>query len=55
VDLLDKLEYEMINLYKPKYNEALKNGLKVSTPIVLSINGSTVVMNAPSAALERRI
>jgi excinuclease UvrABC nuclease subunit len=55
VDLLDKLEYEMINLYKPKYNEALKNGLKVATPIVLRINGATVTLNEPKAQLERRI
>lgn len=55
VDLLDKLEYEMINLYKPKYNQMLKNGLKVVTPITLSINGASVTLNAPGAHLERRI
>lgn len=29
---IDKLEYEMINLYKPKYNRNLKNGLAVNLP-----------------------
>ena len=55
VDLLDKLEYEMINLYKPKYNSALKNGLKIATPIILTIGGASVTLNEPRTHLERRI
>lgn len=57
VDELDALEVEMINKYKPRYNESLKNGLKVSAPISLRINGMVVQMNARPQADEsvRRI
>lgn len=59
VDELDTLEAAMINLYKPKYNISLRNGLKVSTPITLTINGRTLALNgSPSPAaprIERRV
>ena len=55
VDLLDSVEAEMVNKYKPKYNVSLKNGLKIKAPISLVINGVTVVMNKPEERIERRI
>jgi GIY-YIG catalytic domain len=36
---LDALEREMINLYKPRYNESLKHHGKVSIPAGFSIGG----------------
>lgn len=50
VDDLDRLEAEMINLYKPRFNESLKNGLKVTAPIVLKVAGAEVVLNRPTPA-----
>lgn len=53
VDDLDRLEHEMINLYKPRYNQSLKNALPVTAPI--SILNGTVVLNRPRPQIERRI
>lgn len=47
LEALDSLEHEMINLYKPKYNQSLKNGLKVQGPITLNIGGVLLQMNSP--------
>ena len=57
VDELDRLEAEMIDKYKPKYNVSLANGLKVRAPINLQIGGATITLNGPSAqpGLVRRI
>lgn len=52
---LDSLEYAMIDLYKPRYNQQLKNSLKVKTPFSLSINGVSLNLNERPAQLERRI
>lgn len=38
---LDALEAAMINLYKPRYNQSLKNNLKVG-PLSLTINGVSI-------------
>ena len=55
---LDSLEREMINLYKPKYNQSLKNSLKIG-PISLTINGGVIQTNVPprprSGFIERRL
>ena len=53
-DQLDEVEATMVNKYKPKYNQSLKNGLKVKAPITMVINGVTVVMNKPEERVERR-
>jgi excinuclease UvrABC nuclease subunit len=53
---LDELEAAMINLYKPKYNESLKNNLKVRVPINLVIGGILLQMNTaprPQVGLRR--
>lgn len=42
---MDRLEYEMINLYKPHYNTNLKNNLKVAAPV--SVAGVLLQMNVP--------
>ena len=42
---LDQLEAEMINRYKPRYNESLKNGLKVKAQINLRIGSAIIPMN----------
>lgn len=43
---LDRLEYEMINLYKPHYNQSLKNNLKVA-PITLMVAGVQLDLRGP--------
>lgn len=47
VDDLDRVEAEMINLYKPHYNQNLKNNLKVRLPSTLVIAGQVIQTNAP--------
>ena len=55
--LLDRVEAEMIERYKPRYNIQLKTSQKVSTPVTLSIRGSDFVLNAPleTAQIVRRV
>lgn len=57
LDQLDRVETEMINKYKPRYNVQLKTSDKIFAPIFLTINGFMVAMNAapPAPKLERRI
>lgn len=56
IDRLDAVEHEMINRYKPRYNESLKNNLPVRTPITIaSPSGSLVVLNRPRPQIERRV
>lgn len=58
VDLLDELEYAMINLYKPRYNTQLKHNGKSTTPFTLTIRGVDVTINrapAQTQIVERRI
>lgn len=56
---LDDLEAQMINRYKPKYNESLKNNLRPSS-IPLTIGSLALVLNAnqdprPRPHFERRV
>ena len=46
IDALDALEAEMVNRYKPHYNQNLKNNLKVG-PISLVINGVVIQTSVP--------
>lgn len=58
VDLLDELEYEMINLFKPRYNTQLKTPGPARPPTTLTINGVTLHLNQttrPAPQIERRI
>lgn len=54
---LDRLEVEMINRYKPKYNINLKTDDKVRSLVNLKINGHLIPLNAPQATpkIERRV
>jgi len=47
VDDLDRVEAELINLYKPKFNISLKNNLRNRAPLDLNIGGVVIQMNAP--------
>lgn len=57
--LLDSLEYDMINLYKPKFNTQLKHFGKSTAPVELVINGITLTLNRPPInphpIIERRL
>ena len=58
VDLLDELEYEMINLYKPRHNTLLKHTGKSRAEFTLEINGIALTLNKPPPPrpqIERRI
>src|SRR6185437_576305 len=52
---LDRLEAEMIELYKPRYNESLKTRLPIRAAIPLTINGHTITLNPAQPKIERRI
>lgn len=54
-DLLDQIEREMINLYKPRLNVNLKTKDKVQTEIGMLINGVSLRLNAKPDFLERRV
>lgn len=47
VDALDAAEREAINFYKPRYNESLKNNLKVALPDTLIIAGVVLQTRVP--------
>lgn len=56
---LDDLEAQMINRYKPRYNESLKTSLR-PTAIPLTVAGVPLVLNAqanagPRPHFERRV
>lgn len=52
---LDTLEAEMINLYKPRYNDSLKNSLKVRLGTI-TIAGVEIQMSVPPRPqIERRL
>lgn len=53
--LLDLVEAEMINRFKPKYNIQLKTTAKVSAPIAITIAGKILNLNAQRVVVERRI
>lgn len=57
VDDLDRLEAEMINLYKPRFNESLKRPGPITQPVTLNIGRFTGILNAPPtpALIERRL
>lgn len=49
IHLLDVLEYEMINLYKPRHNSKLKTPGPILAPSILSINGIDIPLNRPAS------
>lgn len=57
--LLDALEYDMINLYKPRHNIQLKHFGKSTAPVELVINGITLHLNRPRPSgqpiIDRRL
>ena len=54
VEDLDALETEMINLYKPRYNQSLKNNLRVRLPANFSIGGVQLSV-PPRPQIARRL
>ncbi|TXH43039.1 MAG: GIY-YIG nuclease family protein [Desulfurellales bacterium] len=54
VEDLDALEREMINLYKPRFNQSLKTKDMISAHIPLVINGISVAINRPPAPTQVR-
>lgn len=57
VEDLDRLEAEMINLYKPRYNVRIKTSHPISSPFNITIGGFVIPCNArpAHAPFERRI
>lgn len=57
VHLLDSLEYDLINLYKPRHNIALKHNGKARGEVTITVRGTPVTLNRkPDVVLvERRI
>ena len=52
---LDHLEWQMINLYKPRYNQSLKNNLRPG-PLRLVIDGIEIQTSVPPRPqIERRV
>ena len=52
---LDHLEWQMINLYKPRYNQSLKNNLRPG-PLRLVIDGIEIQTSvSPRPQIERRV
>ena len=54
-DLLDELELEMIEIYKPKFNTRLKTPGATDRPFNVKIGEVTLAFNAKPALIERRI
>jgi excinuclease UvrABC nuclease subunit len=53
---LDVLEAQMVEKYKPRYNESLKSHIKVTAPITLTIGAAIIAMNTkPTESPVRRI
>ena len=55
LDLLDELELEMIQIYKPKFNTRLKTPGATDRPFKVKVNGVTLAFNAKPVLIERRI
>lgn len=57
LEVIDELEREMIDLYKPKFNTRLKAAGVIKAQTNLTVNGFPVVINrrTPSINFERRI
>lgn len=55
--LLDEVEREMIDRFKPRYNTQLKSSEKIQAPISLTISGVVLALNRrpPTPIIERRI
>src|SRR5438270_14040848 len=54
LDVIDQLELEMINLYKPKFNTRLKSPGATDRPFQIRINGIALSLNVKQE-IERRI
>lgn len=60
-DSLDKLEFDMINLYKPRLNTNLKNNLAINIPHTLRVGNIEILVAAANVVhpsigkIERRI
>lgn len=58
-DNLDSLEFDMINLYKPKLNTNLKNNLAINIPHTLKVGNIEILVASGShpsiGKIERRI
>ena len=60
-DRLDKLEFDMINLYKPRLNINLKNNLTINIPHILRVGNIEILVAAQATVhpsigkIERRI
>ena len=54
-DEIDRLESDMINLYKPRYNTQLKTAQKIAVPHTLTINGIAISLCAKPQPIERRL
>lgn len=52
---LDKLEYEMVNLYKPRYNQSLKNNLKAPLTTIFVAGVQLNLSAPPRPQVERRL
>lgn len=55
LDIIDELEYEMINLYKPKYNVQLKEPTKVTEVRIGNVVLTLAQPNRKPEPFERRI
>ena len=56
--MLDAVEREMIDRYRPRYNVQLKSSLAIRAPISITIGSTAVVMNQtlpPGPRFERRV
>lgn len=54
-ELLDRLEAEMINLYKPRYNIKIKTTQPITSEFSIRCGEFTIPINRPTPAFERRI
>ena len=52
---LDTLEAEMINIYKPRFNESLKAAGKVTAPVTIKPMGIPITLNAKPEPIARRM
>lgn len=53
--MLDALEVEMINLYKPRLNERLKTNEKIKAEINIVVAGKSLTLNRRMPQMERRL
>lgn len=55
IEDLDRLEDQMINLYKPKYNIQLKKPGRVTQEVTLTVRGIPLILNRAPEPFARRI